>query len=535
MIKRIYGQIMEYDNRTTAVLLLISVLLFIFAFRDDSGGFIQGHHGVFSAHGLALAKNLSPEHNFLLFDKMFWSNGGVDFSAYGRFPITSFLLIKIPVMLTSPNLSMEITAARSLMYIFLFAAMVLAVLITYEFVGSYFVAISAALLSFSSYYLIYYGDVIFYNTPAVFGLLLAFYGLVVYHKRGGFGRLIVLFLIGLSFGWPVFALLVIYVFLALLVRFSKERSILMVIRSDDFKLGVIGVLFSFSLLFLNIGNEYLHTGKSLRDLDTVDALLRRSGLVQNFSEGTDTAPTNILNFTNQQLLRLGVVFFPSSTAYFTRFVGLDYHHLVRLFGLFSLIVAFIVIPLSKNKLLLFSLFLSGFLWMYGAKDYTAYHDVESVFYVGASLAVYIAILSRITKKWRILILPVLLLSLFLFTSSYLLTNRNKAYWTDAQNTITYDFQRIADIVGTGAKVYYDGRYVDVTGTDRGPEFFLSGNYIVINQEDADYVVSRNRDFNSNLLTPDNWRVFLFKNTVKVGSSLTVDFLPGGQRYWTGRP
>jgi hypothetical protein len=73
---------------------------------------------------------------------------------------------------------------------------------------------------------------------------------------------------------------------------------------------------------------------------------------------------------------------------------------------------------------------------------------------------------------------------------------------------THDFMRIAAALPSqGQSIYWDDRVPDAPFA---PGFYLPGQYLApLNF--SDYSISRNRRFQTTNLTPENSRLFLFKN------------------------
>jgi len=108
-----------FDNRKTAFLIILFVSLIVLIFQNDKFGFEKGHHGFLSSHGASIARNLSSDNHFLMFTSRWMdSNDNIQFRAYSRFPITSFLLLKVAMSIAGPDLSMQISIARQVMNLF---------------------------------------------------------------------------------------------------------------------------------------------------------------------------------------------------------------------------------------------------------------------------------------------------------------------------------------------------------------------------------------------------------------------------------
>ena len=108
-------------------------------------------------------------------------NGAVRYEhPYNRFPIGGYAAMKAATLPVSGNPSTQIMAARILMLLFFAGAAVLAYLSLCRLTSSRWTALTATLLSFSSFYLLYNNDMTANEVmPDFFGVLLVFHGMVV--------------------------------------------------------------------------------------------------------------------------------------------------------------------------------------------------------------------------------------------------------------------------------------------------------------------------------------------------------------------
>ena len=191
--------------------LLLLALSTLFLFGDDRGLFYRpGHHDWNSAKYLALAENLSPEHNFALFHSLKPDHDGNPETNYfyHRFPIGGFALIQLAILPFGDDLSAKILVGRTLMLAFFSAAAVLAYLALSRIAGSRWIACAATGLAFSSYVCLYYSDMICTETAVdLFAVMLVFHALTIFVQEGRFRQLLAKTCIALLLGWHVYALL----------------------------------------------------------------------------------------------------------------------------------------------------------------------------------------------------------------------------------------------------------------------------------------------------------------------------------------
>ena len=138
-----------------SLVLLLLALSTVFASGSDRGLFHQMEYGrnAITANHLAVAANLSPEHDFLGFYRQHLDGDGERaYEVYNRFPLGGYLLIKAALLPFPDDLSAQIRSARTLMLTLLAAAAVTAFLSLRRLTASSSVALTATLLSFSSFY-----------------------------------------------------------------------------------------------------------------------------------------------------------------------------------------------------------------------------------------------------------------------------------------------------------------------------------------------------------------------------------------------
>ena len=208
--------------------LLILALSTVFLFAHDRGSFYRdgGHHDWNSAQTLAFAENLSFEHKFLVFHyKSLDSDGNVHYpSLYNRFPLGGYALVKLAI-LPFDGLSAKIYAARLLMLVLFSAAALLAYHALARLIASRWIALTATLLAFSSYYLLYYSDKISNEvTIDLFAVMLVFHGMVIFEQEGRFRQLLLKSCIALLLGWHVYAFLLPFIIFGLARALLKARA-----------------------------------------------------------------------------------------------------------------------------------------------------------------------------------------------------------------------------------------------------------------------------------------------------------------------
>ena len=169
----------------------------------------EGDHNWGTIKNLAIAENLSPEHNFLLTTKV-WrdEDGGLSYAPYGRFPVGGYVLLKLATLPFGDGLAANLMAARVLMLLMFCGAALFACLAVSRATGSRWVALAATPLAFSGFYALYHADAVSGESVMdLFGAALVFHGMAVFVQEGRFRQLLVKTCAALLLGWRVYALL----------------------------------------------------------------------------------------------------------------------------------------------------------------------------------------------------------------------------------------------------------------------------------------------------------------------------------------
>ncbi|MEA3497130.1 MAG: hypothetical protein U9R42_13970, partial [Bacteroidota bacterium] len=482
--------ISKIDTKKFAIIILVLASFYIIVFQKTNIGFQAGHNGFLSSHGITIAKNLSSKHNFLMFHKMSLDKEGNSiYSAYNSFPITTFAIIKLSMLPFPDNLSNQIFIARKIILLFFCSGMFIAFFIFFEFTKKALLSLSVVLFSYSSFYLTFYNDMIFNDVMTLFACLLIVYGFIIYSKYGKFKQLIVKVLIGISFGWQVYALLFPYIAIDFFIKIKNERSIKAVFKSNLFKLAIIAFIYGTVLLGINLVNEQKMTGNSFKELSTFKSAKIRLGADDELNREFQSK-LSWGNFIFQQTDRIFHTIVPHGIFSITN-NNKSVKNIKRVFVLLSLLFCSIFIYYSKERQLLITLFSFGFIWSFPMRHFTFFHNFQSIYYIGISMIFYLALIKSISKLKHsyYYIFYVLLFSLITFYYSNNILNRSKIRYSQSNNWITNDFQNIYDKIGKGNTIFIDGEYSTIAGGRHAVAFYLSGNYIQDKIESSEYIIS----------------------------------------------
>ena len=514
--------------------LLFLALATVFLSGGDRGhfsGYKNNNHAFITQNHMTVAENLSPEHDFLGFYYLTLDDDGdLTYYPYNRFPVLGHVLIKLATLPFPDDLSARLSAARMLMLAFFAAAAATAYLALCALVRNRWAALAATLLSFSSYYALYYNDMV--ATEGVvdlFGVMLVFHGMAVYATEGRFGQLLGKTCVALLLGWHVYALLLPYVVLGLAVAVRRRDG-------EAFRrhlvLGVVALVFGTLVLAGNFTREYVALGGevAVAELPSVRSMLYRTGI----------APKSGLDLTalaEEQLGRIGAALVPWAVGHFIGDFnpealmrparGVRIMHVVSGSVLSILVVLTIWLHFfhrpppsataARHRLPLAALALSGPCWAV-AMRYTIIHDFEGMFYVGIPLACFALMLPRLDRyssgRVRYSVLaglaaaPMFVLSSFLMARATVPDPERAAY----ARTLDADFDSIRELAE--GKTIFVSAVMETCSKRRllGTlyRYYFTGSVFVdfADRRLADFVVSE-RIEGARTLTPGNRWLFLY--------------------------
>ena len=405
---------------------LLVALSTVFLFVDERGYFYSdygccasGLHNGNTAKNLALAANLSPEHGFLFRHKRYRADGTVRYELYNRFPIGTFVLVKLATAPFQGDLFAQIVAARMLMLAFFCAAAVLAYLALAGMVGRA-VALIATLLGFSSYHLLDYNDIVSNEmSVGLFGMMLVLHGMVRFRERRRFWQLAAKVCVALLLDWHVYGLLLPFLALGIareawtgwgniagagtpLARVRAATG--QVLRSRSALLGALALLFGIGVLGYNLTQEHavLEGRLPVADLPSAKSMAKRI-----WAPPPDNPQLVWPTFVEWQLHRVGTMVLPFGLA-----TGLDFDEgqwrpsgVPSLFwlGLVCTVgcLAGLAVLARRHRATLAALALSGFGWalLLRGNTFDDGHQHEAVFYVGVPLVLFAAVFSLAQRRW----------------------------------------------------------------------------------------------------------------------------------------
>ena len=560
--------------RSLPWLLLAASLSSLFVFSGDRESFYRSYmgHNWTTAKELAVAANLSLQHRLRLFVRLQPDQDGEPvYEMYSRFPTSAYALVKLAILPFDDDLARQVLAARMLTLALFCGAAALAFLALRRIAADPWIALTATLLAFSSFFVLYFSDVAgTHIVTDLFGMMLVLHGMVVHTQDGRFGQLLAKSCVALLLGWHVYALLLPFVALGLgeeaanawsrscrqrpsagrRLRTHLRAVVLALLRSRLLVLAMATLLVGSALLTFNLANEHaaLKGEVALADLPSVRSIRYRTGLESEFlaamqPRSRSSHELSWPGFLYQQIHAVGVATIPyilpvrrdaKGRIYYWGATGI----LVAGIGVLALGGCLLAPLLGRihrhSRLPLWALGASGLTWALPMRHNVLDHYFEHLFYVGVPLAAYALLLMLARQRfgsradrWTVALAIVAALALFL--SGHKMSRLTASAETiDLARALGTEFQGIRGKV-QGKTVFVTGNGVpgSVLTLGAGPfatAYYLNGstlqydnsghypNYrhsLAARNRAYDFILSDKRFEHPSLLTPRNRLVFLY--------------------------
>ena len=521
-------------------MLLLLALATVFLFGGGRGHLYQEPtHDNIARNHMAVAMNLSPVHGFLGFYRLTRdADGDLGYEAYNRFPVLGHALIKLATLPFPDDAAARLAAARMLMLVFFAAAATLAYFALSRLAGNRWTALAATLLAFSSYYALYYNDMVATEGAIdLFGVMLALHGMAVFASDGRFGQLLAKTCAALLLGWHVYALLLPFVLLGLAAA----------LRGRDWEgirrhltLGAVALTFGALVLAANFTREYVALGGDVAPtrLPSVQSMLDRTGLAalqteaggeQQAVEGSASAGRTVDGkawpaLAVRELKRIAWAV-PYAVGHFVG-IGRPGSHLPKDaptlgapmvwlgFILAAVIVGTVLVlllsPASRHRLPLAALAASGPCWAFGL-PHQSDHPFEGMFNVGVFLAFFALLLPHLDRFARGRVRPSMLVGIaaaLTFALSGFLMARATALGPEDiafERALTADVDAIRELVaGRGGE---PGGEEPSAGEREGLAPRMNGSTILVSgATDACGGIHRRRDWSAPGRRNARWRI-----------------------------
>ena len=516
--------------------LLLLALSAVFVFGNDRSQFYRpGHHDSFSAETLTIAANLSAEHGFLGFRRQkLGEDGEREYVVYNRFPIGPYALVKLAILPFGGGFGGQVHAARLLMLAFFAAAAVLAWLAIARLTGDRRIALAATLWAFSSYYVLYYADMVSAEASTnLFGIMLVFHGMVLHAQEGRFRQLLAKTAVALLLGWHAAALVAAFVLLGLASgawrarRGGARRALAAAARGRQLAYGAFAALCCALLLGFNLANEYRALGGevALTDLPSLATVAARTGYDPVFF-----GQLGWRAFLEAQLGGLGGALTPFALV---DALGLDlaqpFHGTWRphpgfaLAGASASAAALAALRPLPHRVPAAALLLTGWCWTLAFRGSTLLHEFEAMFHLGVPLVLGAGALTGLRRalgeERAARALPAIALAMVALFAVSAWRTGGAGHGAEAaarQRDLAADAHAIRAIAA-GRSVLDEGIAGQLWRGHFIRNYWLAGSYLQIDPVGGeeewrrasgyDYLVAP-ADFGGSL-TPDNRRAFLY--------------------------
>ena len=535
-------------SSATTLILLFLALATAFLFdgsrgQPGSGTSATYHHWELTRDHMTVALNMSPEHGFLGFLRLTYvGDDDLAYVPYNRFPVLGYVLIKLAMLPFPDDFAAREAAARTLMLVFFAAAATLAHLALCRLTGSRWAALAATLLAFSSYYALYYRDMVATEIVVdLFGTMLVLHGMAVYATEGRFGQLLAKTCAALLLGWHVYALLAPFVLLGLAAA----------LHGRDWKgvrrhltLGAVALAFGGLVLAANFAREYsAFDGEiALAELPSVESMLMRTGIQVKGDEGEGgiqasagrpAPPERVTAWPVVAALQLKRIAWsvPYAVGHFFG-VGRPVADLARmrteLVALGSVLSALVVAatcvlllsPTTRHRVPLAALALTAPCWAFAMRN-QSWHPFEGLFGVGIPLVFFALALPRLDRLLRgrvgfsvlagVAAAPTFALSCFLMARAAAPPPEELL----RQQALAADVDAIRELAEEGKTILVSDRIDGCSPRPRIPWRYYIMGYArakFSSRHHADFVVSGQRIEGAPTLTPDNRFMFLYDQT-----------------------
>ena len=530
------------SSAATLVLLFLA-LAAVFLFGGGRGHFYHyGHkdHDHITQNHMMVALNLSPEHGFLGFYRLLREeDGSLAYEPYNRFPVLGHALIKLVALPFSDDAFARLAAARILMLAFFAAAATCAHLALCRLAGNGWAALAATLLAFSSYYALFYNDMV--ATEGVvdlFGTMLVLHGIAVFATDGRLGQLLAKTCAALLLGWHVYALLLPFVALGLAAALCARdwKGI-----RRHLTLGVVAVAFGALVLAANFAREYVALDGEVpaTQLPSVESMLMRTGLTRLQDQGgartvespaREALPEQVTAWPVVAALQLKRIAWsvPYAVGHLVGIgrpsVDLAETRMVVLLGsvVLSALIAvatcvLLLSPATRHRVPLAALALAGPCWAFVVRN-QSFHPFEGMFDVGVPLVFFALALPRLDRLLRgragfsvlagVAAVPTFALSSFLMARATAPPPEEAL----RQRAYAADIDAIREQAEEGKAILVSERLDSCKPGQRAIWRYYFAGYARVqfaNRRRADFVVSGQRIKGARTLTPDNRFLFLY--------------------------
>lgn len=480
-------------DKNLVFLELYSVFSFIIFFQNRTINFNHySLHNYLTSHALTLANNLSFNNNLLLYNfKHINPDGTVFFDSYTRFPITIFALLK-PITLLFPNdVANQVYLSRLIMCIFFYGAIFICFKLFKAMTKSRFQSIVITFISFSSFYVLNYYDMVFNDTPSLFGTMLSFYSIFKL-KNGDKKRYYLFAFVSALFGWQSLTVYISWNLVELynILSIPESRNLRSIIgkikTTKSFRVLVLTLSTSITFLTFQLITEWRTLGSNFSQLPFIERLLFQFG-PESFKEVSWNA------YLRKEIQYLNKITFP--------------HYKQLFFAILAISLPFISSKISFKKSSLKNfhkneylpiLILSGILWHLIMRYFSFVHEFQAIFYIGIPLTIYYSF-TRLLSKNSFKSLSIIVI--IFFCISIIFINHDKSDHPELAQAKSNqnEYSIIARELPNNSKLYIQDNFYFTRTLLHVPSLYFS-NVDFTTPQQAEYIVSNTNIFNAKKLT-----------------------------------
>lgn len=500
------------------ILLFVITAAFVSIYQNNKVGFEKGHHGWVCSHHLSIITRSGAENCFVGYSEDIINRQGEHKRLYfNRAPFPFEMFCHYLLKPFSGDLERYVYFAKQIFNL----VFLIILFFSYRFAGLFcknqYLSFGAALLSVSTYFLIFYKDLIEHNRLGTLAFVVLFYVVAKYYVdviKPGRVYITVLILSFFGEGAPSMFLLSVWCAFACIEKFDRKKvrtSITEIMSSVPFRSWCIGLVSVVILVSYNVAVESKITKVSLTETSIINSAMRRLGVNEDFNN-KHMEKVSYLNYAASQLHLLQKGILPAWIV-----INTKHNNIVRPLAKLVLttagLVCFVIFVKRKSvkerKIISF-IVISTLFYVIVLKNLFAFHDFPMTYYIGIHLLMYIAIVDVLPKKAYPFVLT---LSALIFALSIIVNYNYHNTIAKEVNKNTKDFQVIKDIIGKNPKkIFVTGKYKSFyQGVPYALSFYLSGHYITMCKDDCDYIISHDKQCCQKPLTPDNNNAFLFEN------------------------
>lgn len=515
------------ENVGLHLIILLILCAFVIILQTKNVGFGPGHHGWVASHFHGLSHNATAENKFLGYALSVVNNRGeIDYVYFDRYPVFFSAIMGHLLSLAPPDLASQVWWGRALMNL-LYCLMLF---VSYFLFNAIFkkplFSLLTTIIVFGSTNIAFYKDMLHYDQPALFGMLVLFLAITNYElnqKTKNIWPVLIAALFATTFGRGYSSFFVLGIWC--LVRLFQHRRY---IKEPAIWITFASLVFSSSMLGFNVYQEAQIRNVPIAETSIVQSASARLGvramgdpelergarLSKSLHKQFERIFLNIVPaaFGDPQTFKkdtttalraywgipLVLIALPLLLYIFPRRLWLEYNKLPRHIKIYSI-----------------TILTSGYVWCVFMRKLTAFHEYTGMYLIPTTLFLVFLVLKSYenqlnTTKKQLLLTGIIS---FVFLLSLARIGHIQNSDMDIRNRETADFQNILNTLPSERqKVYLPEGYRNlVDGVPYTMGFYLRGHQPSSSSNFASYAVTKDPEYlDKKTLTPDNHFFYLYK-------------------------